>query len=151
MINCLHKGVDECVNRIILIKDSGSFSGGEKFVALATPCFEEISFIFNETIEFGLKEKSNDVAELLINQILCSAVEDVDIKSIFIVKSNNFSVADRTIPLKTIRYFIAKRKQFGDVFFFVGKGRKSKLIAKFLGFRKVKLKKQSGCYKKQGR
>ena len=138
MINCLHKGVDECVNKIILIKDSGSFSGGEKFVAFATPRFEDISFISNETIKFDLKEKSNDIAELLMNQILCSAVKDVDIKSVFIVKSNNFSVANRTISLKTIRYFIAKRKQSGDVFFFVGKGRKSKLIAKFLGFRKVK-------------
>ena len=129
------------MNRIILIRDRISDKEENKYIKTTMPCrFNLIDA--NENISGGIHEEYHDITELLVEQIVSSTVTGYTIKNIYIMDSMFLYAPHNTYSSKTIRYFVRKGKEKGDVFLFVGSDITSKLIAKLWGFKQVKLLKK---------
>ncbi len=143
MLNLIRKGDDFSVNRIILIRDCALDKKGKKYIKATIPYNGNIvnasETIVSGVIVSSVYEEYCDITELLMNQIVASAMLDVSMKNIYIVDSNTLQNPNKTYSSKTIRYFVRKRKENGDIFLFVGNNRTSRLIAKLWGFKQVHL------------
>lgn len=138
MLKSIRKGVDISVNKIILIRDCVSDKRGKKYIKTTIPYNGNMNNS-SVTIISGVQEEHCDITELLMNQIIASAMLDVSMKNIYIMESNTLYNSNKTYSLMTIRYFVRKRKENGDIFLFVGNNRASRLIAKLWGFEQVQL------------
>lgn len=136
MLKLIRKG-DACgVSEIIIIRDSVLDKKRKKYTKVTIPYDGNIMDV-GKIISMDVHEEYYDISELIMNQIVSSAMRDVSMKNIYIMVSNALYGSNKTYSSKIIRYFVRKRKENGDVFLFVGSNKISQLIAKIWGFKQV--------------
>lgn len=123
------KEVNCGVKRIILIRDNVSRGS---YYTITFDTTDNVSLFYDE-------DESNDVSQLIINQIIASAISNITSTSIYVVNSDKLYLRNNICSIQTVRYFVTKGKEKGDTFLFVGKDKMSKLVAKLWGFKQAKL------------
>lgn len=109
-----------------------------KYSKVVIPYKKEIFDAFFDISSYNDREESCDASELIINQIMTSAIIDKASTSVYIISSNNLYLRSNLYSANTIRHFVNKSKEHGDLFLYTGRDRISKLIARLWGFRQVK-------------
>ena len=134
----LVKEVECGVRKIILIKDSVSGSNRD-YTKTTMPLNKETIDGNPPTMLFDNVEKSNDVSELIVNQIIATAVSNIASTNVYVVNSDNLNAKRSTYSIRTIRYFVKKSKEHGNIFLFIGNDKMSKLVARLWGFDQARL------------
>ena len=126
------------MNRIILIRDG--VSDKERKIYVKTTIFYNGNMLNAVGNPYkSLLEEFHDVTELLVNQIIDSAVRESATKNIYIMDSDSLYDGHKTYSFMIVRYFVNKRKESGDIFIFAGNNRISRLIARTWGFKQIEL------------
>lgn len=121
------------MKKIILIKDIDMNS--RNYSKVIIPYIRNTIATDGSITSFHEVEESDDVSELIINQILASAISDNNSTSVYIISSNNLISRTNMYSANIIRYFVNKGKERGDKFLYIGNDKSSKLIARLWGFK----------------
>ncbi|MGN0005935.1 MAG: hypothetical protein ACI37Z_08190 [Candidatus Gastranaerophilaceae bacterium] len=124
------------MRRIVLIEDNAlkKLSCSRAIILRIKDEFDATKSI---TSFHDVKEQS-DISELIINQILASAISGIASTSICIISANNLISRTNIYSTHTIRFFVNKGKENGDVFLYIGNNKLSRLIARSWGFSQLK-------------